>query len=137
MNLRLLGLASLLLLGVMPVSGAHRHVSKRVKTSEAEYVLALAAANRFLSAWQTGDLETGALLLSDRARRSRTAESLETLFARGADRAFEISRGKADRGCYRFPVVMVSGENNRVRRKFSEFILVNTGKNDWVVDQLP
>jgi hypothetical protein len=28
-------------------------------------------------------------------------------------------------------------EGARVRRRFSEIIVVNTGKNDWVVDKLP
>ncbi len=137
MNLRRLKLAFLLLLGIAVVGHARERAAARIKAPEKGYVLALATANRFLHAWQTGDLETGTVMLSDHARHFQTAESLENLFSRGADRAFEINRGKCDRGQYRFPVVMVSGENNHVRRKFSEIILVNIGQNDWVVDKLP
>ena len=130
-------LVVLLLIGVTPLSGARHHVSTKSKATDGGYVLALASANRFLNAWQTGDLETGTVLLSDHARRSQTVESLETLFSRASERAFEINRGKGKRGRYRFPVVIISREDNRVHRKFSEIILVNTGKNDWVVDKLP
>jgi hypothetical protein len=129
--------ALLLLAGMTPLCGARQHVPAKLKATETGYVQALAIANRFLNAWQTGDLETGMFLLSDRARRSQTAESLENLFSRSSDRAFEINRGKSDRGRYRFPVMMISGENSHIHRKFSEIILISTGKNEWAVDQLP
>jgi len=44
---------------------------------ELDYVFALATANRFLHAWQTDDLETGMVLLSDRVRHSQDPEKFE------------------------------------------------------------
>ncbi len=115
-----------------------------------DYIFALAAANHFLHAWQTGDLEAGTLLLSDRLRHSQNADKLEQYFSNGTNRAFEITRGHGRRGRYRFPAVLVTlrGASEETRdgtraatrhltRKFSEIILVDTGKNDWVVDKLP
>jgi hypothetical protein len=101
------------------------------------YVFALATANLFLHAWQTGDLEAGTVLLSDHVRHSRNPDELEQFFSGSADRAFEITHGKGNRGRCRFPVVLLTGEGRRVHRKFSEIVLVNTGKNDWAVDKLP
>lgn len=87
------------------------------------------------------------VLLSDNVRRSQGAEKLEQFFSGPTDRAFEITRGAGHRGRYRFPVVLVMKHlvtkprgaklDSGVQRKFSEIILVNTGKNDWVVDKLP
>jgi len=102
------------------------------------YVFALAAANHFLHAWQTGDLEAGMVLLSDGLRHSQNADKLEQFFSSGNDRAFEITRGHGHRGRYSFPVVLVTPRgSSHVTRRFSEIVLVETGKNDWVVDKLP
>ena len=133
-RLRMMGL---LLLAVALVSGAGQQLSRKNNSSETGYVLALATANRFLNAWQAGDLETGIVLLSDHARKSQSAESMEDLFSPGAARAFEINHGKRDHGRYRFPVVMVFRKSDHLHRKFSEIVLVNSGKDDWVVDRLP
>jgi len=131
--------ASLLLLfplGVWAASSHHPH-SGHPAPEDPGYVLALATANRFLHAWQTGDLEAGMVLLSDHVRHSRNPDEIEQFFSGAADRAFEIMHGKGKPGRCRFPVVLVTGEGRRTHRKFSEIILVNTGKNDWVVDKLP
>jgi hypothetical protein len=100
-------------------------------------VFALAMANRFLHAWQTDDLETGMVLLSDRVRHSQDQEKFEQFFAGSTDRAFEIARGQGNRGRYRFDVALVTATGTRVRRRASQIVVVNTGKNDWVVDTLP
>jgi hypothetical protein len=123
-------------LSVWAASSHHLH-SGPPAAEDPDYVLALATANRFLHAWQTGDLEGGTVLLSDHVRHSRNPDEIEQFFSSGADRAFEITHGKGNRGRCRFPVVLVTGEGRRVHRKFSEIVLVNTGKNDWVVDRLP
>ena len=122
-----------------PISaaGPHKHHSTAATATDPSYVFALATANRFLHAWQTGDLETGTVLLSDSARHSRDPEKFEQFFAGTADRAFEIARGKANRGRYRFDVVLVTSAGSGIRRRFSEIIVVNAGKNDWLVDKLP
>ena len=100
-------------------------------------MFALATANRFLHAWQTGDLETGMVLLSDNARRAHAPEEFEHIFSGGSNRGFEIMAGKGNRGRYRFPVVLVTLRGARVRHRVSELIVVNTGKDDWAVDRLP
>jgi hypothetical protein len=123
-------------LSAMAASSHHPH-SGRPGLEDPGYVLALATANRFLHAWETGDLEAGTVLLSDHVRHSSNPDKIEQLFSGGADRAFEITRGKVNRGRCRFPVVLVTGEGRRVHRKFSQIIVVNTGKNDWAVDTLP
>jgi hypothetical protein len=116
---------------------SHSHPAKQEKPSDPGYVFALAAANHFLHAWQTGDLESGMVLLGDRVRHSQNADKLEQFFSNGTDRAFEITRGRGHHGRYSFPVVLVAPRGSHVTRRFSEIILVETGKNDWVVDKLP
>ena len=134
-------LAAILLLFLflpLPSWGSpHRHSAKPSPLSDSGYVFALGTANRFLHAWQTGDLETGMVLLSDNVRRSHNAETLEDLFSSASDRAYEIGRGQGHPGRYRFPVVLVTKTGSGLHRAFSEIIVVNTGKNDWAVDKLP
>ncbi len=122
----------------MPVwARSHTH-SAEESPLDPGYVFALAAANQFLHAWQTGDLEAGMVLLSDGVRHSQNADKLEQFFSNGKDRAFEITRGHGHQGRYSFPVVLVTLRgSSHVTRRFSEIILVETGKNDWVVDTLP
>jgi hypothetical protein len=87
--------------------------------------------------WQTGDVENGMVLLGDSIRHSQNADKLEQFFSNPTNRAFEITRGSGHQGRYSFPVVLVTLRGSHVSRKFSELILVETGKNDWVVDKLP
>jgi hypothetical protein len=115
-----------------------RSNSHPANPSDPGYVFALATANRFLHAWQTGDLENGMVMLSDGIRHSQNADKLEQFFSNATDRAFEITRGHGHPGRYSFPVVLVTPRgSSHVMRRFSEIILVETGKNDWVVDKLP
>lgn len=118
-------------------AGSHSHPAKQADPSDPGYVFALGAANHFLHAWQTGDLENGMVLLSDHVRHSQNADKVEQFFSNGTHRAFEITRGHGHPGRYSFPVVLVTLRGSHVTRKFSEVILVEAGKNDWVVDKLP
>jgi hypothetical protein len=105
-----------------------------------EYVLALAAADHLLQAWQSGDLENGMVLLSNHAKESLTTDGVQKFFSNPEPSAYEIDRGKlVKRGRYEFPVVLVTGtsRNGRTRRRFSSIVVVNTGNNDWAVDKLP
>ena len=77
------------------------------------------------------------ILLSDRIRHSLNPDTLEQLFSNGTDRGFELSRGHGHPGRYSFPVVLVTSRSSKITRKSSEIILIETGKNDWVVDRLP
>jgi hypothetical protein len=131
--------AAVILLMSLPMwaGGSRKHHSSPPTPTDPDYVFALATANRFLHAWQTGDLETGMVLLSDRVRHSQDPEKFEQFFSGDANRAFEIARGLGSRGRYRFATMLVTATGSRVRRRLAEIIVVNTGKNDWVVDKLP
>ena len=131
-------LAVCLLLATVPVwARSHNHPAKQESSSDPGYVYALAAANRFLHAWQTGDVEAGTVLLGDRVRRSQNADQLEQFFANATDRAFEIARGRGHHGRYSFPVVLVTSAGSTRHTQVVRNILVDAGKNDWVVDKLP
>jgi hypothetical protein len=104
------------------------------------YASALAAADRFLQSWQTGDVETGIVLLTSDAKAKITRNAIEDFFSSAAPSAYEIMRGrKLRRGCYEFPVVLLqySSRNSRGRRRLSTIVVLDTGNNDWAVDKLP
>jgi hypothetical protein len=130
-------LLTTLFLAIPSFARTHKPVAKPDAPSDPGYVFALAAATHFLHAWQTADLESGMVLLSDGIRHSRDAEQLEQFFSSGTGRGFEIARGHGHHALYSFPVVMVTLRGNKVARKASEITLIETGKNDWVVDRLP
>jgi len=101
------------------------------------YGPALAAANRFLHAWQTQDHETAIMMLTDSAREHASREQLQEFFSSGAEGAFEIQRGKrlnADE--YSFPVVLFNPSNSP-RPHICKIVIVKAGKDDWAVDKLP
>jgi hypothetical protein len=105
---------------------------------DSEYVSALAAADHFLQAWQSGDAENGIPLLTEHAKKNENPDDLDKFFSAREPSAFEIDRGKrVKRGRYEFPVVMVSRISNKLHRKFSSIVIVNTSGNDWAVDKLP
>ncbi len=104
------------------------------------YVLALAAADHFLQAWQAGDPENGMVLLTAHAKEAVNADMVAKFFSNPKSSAYEIERGKLlRRGRYEFSVVLVTGtaKEIHVRRRFSSIVVVNTGNNDWAVDKLP
>jgi hypothetical protein len=104
------------------------------------YVAALAAADHFLQAWQSGDIENGMILLSSHAKAAATSEGIETFFSNPGPSGYEITRGKlVKHGRYEFPVVLVTFDlrNTHTRRRFSSIVVVNTGNNEWAVDKLP
>jgi hypothetical protein len=104
------------------------------------YVAALAAADHFLHAWQSGDAESGMVLLSSHAKETVTTDAAERFFSSPGPSAYEIGRGKLlKHGVYEFPIVLVSGASQKIRarRRFSSIVIVDTGHNDWAVDKLP
>ncbi|MGC1653740.1 MAG: hypothetical protein WA722_13060 [Candidatus Sulfotelmatobacter sp.] len=119
---------------------SHLAAKTRASGRDPGYVPALAAADHFLEAWQSGDLENGTALLSSHAKEAVTTEVVEKFFSESAPAAYEIERGRLlKRGRYEFPVVLVTetAKDTRARRHFSSIIVVNTGNNDWAVDKLP
>jgi hypothetical protein len=110
--------------------------------TDRDYIMALAAADRFLHAWQTQDHEAGLLMLSDTAKQHTSENYLQTFFAPGASaqQAFEIGRGKKLRGGrYVFAVTLfnIREDRKRAHPRFSQLIVIRTGKDDWLVDKLP
>jgi len=104
------------------------------------YLAALAAADHFLQAWQSGDAENGMALLSSHAKEKVTTDALEEFFFNSSPSAYEIDRGKLLKGGrYEFPVVLVTDtlKNKHARRRFSSIVIVDTGRDDWAVDKLP
>ncbi|MBS1850985.1 MAG: hypothetical protein JST79_08740 [Acidobacteria bacterium] len=139
---RLLRLACCwLLFGILGIGfswGKNRPPSQPVV--DREYSAALAAANFFLHAWQIGDQENGIVILSDAVRRRTSPEQIETFFSPDPEAAYEISRGKRrNPGRYSFPVVLfgAAGVRHGAGPRYSEIVLVRTGKREWVVDKLP
>jgi hypothetical protein len=132
-----------ILLASIAWAAPHKHRVKQENPTDPGYVLALASVNHFLHAWQTGDIENGMVQLSNGLRRAEDADKVEQFFydadadADAKDRAFEIARGHGRHGRYSFPVVLIGIQGSRITRKVSELIVVETGKNDWVVDKLP
>lgn len=111
---------------------------------DADYIPALATADHFLQAWQSGDTENGVALLTSHAKQAATADGIDRFFSQSAPSAYEVGRGKLlKRGRYEFPVALVGTlkigalKNNHSGRRFSSIIVVNTGNNDWAVDKLP
>jgi hypothetical protein len=109
--------------------------------SDPGYISALAAANRFLQAWQNQDHETGLLMLTDAAKQHSSEHRLELFFSSGSDTAYEIARGKKLKaGRYAFPVTLFafhSGTSKSSRPQKSEIVVVRAGKDEWAVDKLP
>lgn len=135
MQIRLACIFLLILFLATPLSA--RSHSKHEIPSDSSYVFALSAANHFLQAWQSGDLENGMVLLSDGLRHSQSADQMELLFSSTVIRSFEIASGHGHPGHYTFPIVLLTPKGSHITRKFSEITLIEAGKNDWVIDKLP
>jgi len=105
----------------------------------AHYIAALATADRFLQAWQSGDAESGIVLLSSRARKNAGPDRVADFFSNPGPCGYELGRGKLlKRGRYEFPVVFVGGgATHHLQRRFSTLAMVESGGNDWAVDKLP
>jgi hypothetical protein len=134
-------LAISLLLAVLPtasLSAAARPAPTRSAATGSDYMRALAAADRFLQAWQGSDIETGMVMLTGHAKNKMSRDELDRLFSSSAPAAYEIARGKfLRRGRYEFPVVLLNASARKSQRRFSNIIVLNTGDNDWAIDKLP
>jgi len=127
----------LLFLSICPVSFASRHKNAS-RAIDPSYGSALAAANRFLHAWQAEDHETGIMMLSDSARQHVSPDHLQTFFSPGPDAAFEIARGKrVNSAAYEFPVVLFGASGTPAHRHNCKVIVTRSGKDEWTVDRLP
>ncbi|MBZ5651200.1 MAG: hypothetical protein LAO18_12015 [Acidobacteriia bacterium] len=123
-----------------PTAARNKH-SSSLAVPDRGYSSALAAANRFLQAWQNQDHETGLLMLTDAAKQSSSQERTDSFFSSGNDAAYEIARGrKLKGGRYAFPVTFFisDSESNRSgRTQKSQIIVVRAGKDEWAIDKVP
>jgi hypothetical protein len=124
-----------------PLSAKSKH-SPATSLLDRDYVSALASANRFLNAWQTQDHEAGIILLTDAAKQQVSEDRMQAFFAPGSSiqEGYEISRGKKLKpGRYIFPVALfeIGPDHKWVHPRFSQIVVVNTGKDDWAIDKLP
>ena len=122
----------------LPTS-AHARTAHRSSHSlpDPMYTSALAAANRFLHAWQNQDHETGIVMLADSARQHVSPELLQTFFSPGRDAAYEITHGqKLKDGEYAFPLVLF-GASESSHPRYCKLVVVRAGKDDWAVEKLP
>jgi hypothetical protein len=127
----------LLLLSICPQSFGHPH-RKIPHASDPLYGSALAAANRFLRAWQDEDQESGIMMLSDSARQNVSPEKLQSFFSPGPDAAYEIAHGKrVNSAVYEFPVVLFGASAAPSRPHVCTVMVTRSGKNEWTVDKLP
>ena len=116
------------------------HSSKRSQRAnvDPDYTTALAAANRFLNAWQTQDHETGIIMLTDSARQHVSPDQLQEFFSPEANAAFEIEHGKKlNAHAYVFPAVLFGLSGTHQRAHGCTIVIAHTGKNEWSVDKLP
>ena len=126
-----------LLLSICPQSFGHQH-KKHSRIVNPLYGSALAAANRFLRAWQDQDQETGIMMLSDSARQNVSPDKLRNFFSPGADAAYEIVCGKrVNSAAYEFPVVLFGASATPARPHVCTVVVTRSGKSDWTVDKLP
>lgn len=114
------------------------HASKKNSSlADPAYSSALAAANRFLHAWQNQDHETGIIMLTDSARQQTSPELLQAFFSPSSEAAYEIARGKRMKsGEYVFPAVLF-GASSASRPHYCTIVVIRSGKDDWAVDKLP
>ncbi len=136
----------LIILSVAPLlstsaAGRNKHSSSFTTVSDRGYSSALAAANRFLQAWQNQDRETGLLMLTDAAKQNSSQERTDGFFSSGNDAAYEIARGRRLKtGRYAFPVTLFisDSESNRSGHpQKSQIIVVRAGKDEWAIDRVP
>lgn len=112
-----------------------RHASR--PASDPAYSSALAAANRFLHAWQNEDHEAGIVMLADSARQDLSPATLQAFFSPGPNAAYEIAHGqRLHPGEYSFPLVLF-GSSQGLHRRSCKLIVVRSGKDDWAVEKLP
>ncbi len=122
------------------VDAKSRH-SSTPPVPDPEYTPALAAANRFLQAWQNQDHETGLLMLTDIAKQNSSQDRMDLFFSSGRDAAYEIARGKKLKaGRYAFPVALFASRSDAskaCRPLRSEIVVVRAGRDEWAIDKLP
>jgi len=116
----------------------------RMKTIEAlyegaDYMLALQAADRFLTAWISGEWDIAEPMLNARLKNESEGE-FEGFVSSPCPCAYEINHGKKlRRGTYEFPVVLFRppAGNSRISVQNSAIVISRAGEDRWVIEKLP
>ena len=111
---------------------------KTVLFQEAEYLSALATADRFLGAWMNDEPDLAESMLGQ--PRDTEERDIETLLIRPCPCAFELRHGKRIRaGLYEFPVVLFGppAGNRRISVKLSSIIVSRAVDDQWTVEKIP
>jgi len=114
-----------------------RAVKSRARVIDSSYGSALAAANRFLHAWQTQDHEAGIMMLTDAARQQVSADKLQEFFSPGDHAAFEIQRGRRINGGEFVFTVVLFGTAETSQPRACKLVIMRTGRDEWAVNRLP
>jgi len=104
---------------------------------DAEYLSALATADRFLGAWITDQLDLAESMLTQ--PRDESDGDIEALLIIACPCAFEIRHGKRVRPClYTFPIVFYQppAGNSRISVRISTITVSRTG-DQWAVQKIP
>jgi hypothetical protein len=110
---------------------------KKTLFQEAQYLSALATADRFLGAWMNDEPDSAESMLAQ--PRDTPERDIETLLTRACPCAFELKHGKRIRaGMYEFPVVLFGppAGNSRISVKLSS-IVISWTDDQWAVEKLP
>jgi hypothetical protein len=123
-------------------SPARSRTAAASSIADQEYVSALGGANTFLHAWQSQDHETSLLMLTETAKHNLSEDRLQGFFSPGSStqRSYEISRGKKlAAGRFEFPVALfeLDSAHKWTHPRFSQIVMLKTGKQEWSVDKLP
>src|ERR1700751_5796088 len=101
----------------------------------AQYLSALATADRFLGAWMNDEPDLAESMLG--RPRDTPDRDIETLLIRACPCAFELKHGKRiQAGMYEFPVVLFvpPAGNSRISVKLSSIIVSRTADDHWTID---
>lgn len=117
----------------------------RTDEIDQDYVLALSSANRFLSSWQSRDMEEGLKWLSLSLKHRKPSEELVNYISGTSNphhQAFEVGGGKrTGEKSFAFEVRLYEHYTDtkweRPRPQPSRIVLIEEQPGRWRVDELP
>jgi len=139
----LMALAGLVL--VLSGFGFHRKKVKSPEDIDSDYLFALAAADRFLTDWQAGNVGDGLSMASNKLRAAHPNGFLDQYLSSDKNpkhASFEVSNGKKlPDGRVEFEVRLYEYQQGQFwqgkRPKPSRITLVRTSLENWLVDDIP
>ena len=111
---------------------------KNALFQEAQYLSALATADRFLGAWMNDEPDLAESMLGQ--PKDTPERDIETLITMACPCAFELKHGKRVRvGSYEFPVVLCGppAGNSRIFVKLTSIVISRATDDRWTVEKVP